>query len=113
MEYIYEHCLGCIGVLKDWLKLASNQAVEAHRDSLEMRDLEATALTQDSLLQILQEILEGERSIEAWTKRGDELRTKLGLKPVQSSAPPPGDSKPQAIPRAVGERKPKRDLVAV
>jgi hypothetical protein len=113
MEYIYEHCLGCIGILKDWLKLASNQAVEAHRDSLEMRDLEATALTQDSLLQILQEILEGERSIEAWTKRGDELRTKLGLKPVENSAPPPGGSKMPAVRRAVGERKPTRDLVRV
>jgi hypothetical protein len=103
--------LGCIGILKDWLKLASNQVVEAQRDLLEMGDLEATALTQDSLIQILQEILEGERSIEAWTKRGDELRTKLGLKPVQSSSSRPGNSKGPATTRAVGERKPKRDLV--
>jgi hypothetical protein len=98
--------------LKDWLKLASIQAIEGHRDLLEMRDLEATVLTQDSLLQILQEILEGERSIEAWTNRGDELRAKLGLKPVQSSATPrPDDAKGPATHRAVGERKPKRDLV--
>jgi hypothetical protein len=110
-EYVYEHVLGCIGTFKDWLKLASNHAVEARRDSLEMRDLEATALTQDSLLQILQEILEGERSIEGWTNRGDELRTKLGLKPVQDSATSLGGAKVPAIRRAVGERKPNRDLV--
>jgi hypothetical protein len=111
LEYIYEHCLGGVGILKDWLKLASIHGIDAHRDSLEMRDLEATALTQDSLLQILQEILEGEGSIEGWMKRGHELRTKLGLKPVQRPSSHPGDSKGPAARRAVGERKPKRDLV--
>jgi hypothetical protein len=113
MEYIYENTLGCIGMLKDWLRLASNHAVEAGRDSLEMRDLKGTAQTRDALLQILQEILEGERSIEAWTNRGDELRTKLGLKPVQDSAAPLGGAKASATRRAVGERKPSRDLVGV
>ena len=113
LEYIYEHSLGCIGILKDWLKDASNQAVVARRDLLALRDLEATALTNDSLLQILQEILEGERSIDASTKRGGDLRAKLGLKSVQNSAAPPGDAKMPSVRRTVGERKPNRDLVGV
>ena len=113
LEFIYEHCLVCIGILKDWLKLASNHAVDAGRDSLATRDLEATALTNDSLFQILEEILEGERSIAKWTQRGDDLRTKLGLKPVKNSAAPPGGAKVPAGGQAVGERKPSRDLVGV
>jgi hypothetical protein len=91
----------------------SNHAVDARRDSLAMRDLETTALTNDSLFQILEEILEGERSIAKWTQRGDDLRTKLGLKPIKNSAAPPGGAKVPAGGQAVGERKPSRDLVGV
>ena len=111
-EYIYEHCLGCIGILKDWLKLASNRAVDARRDSLTMTDVEATALTQDSLRQILQEILEGERSISNWTQRSDDLRTMLGLKSANNPEPSDGAKAP-AVRRAVGQRNPTRDPVGV
>jgi hypothetical protein len=109
LDFIYEHSLGCIGILKDWLKLASNSAVEAGRDTLAFRDLEATKLTRDSLLQILQEILEGERSVAAGTQGGDELRVKLGLTAVV----PAKDAKGNANRPPVGVRKPHRDLVGV
>ena len=64
-------------------KLACNHALYVGHDSLEMHDLGVSALTEDSLLQILQEILEGERSIEAARRRTDELRAKLGIKEVK------------------------------
>jgi hypothetical protein len=112
LEFVYEHCLGCIGILKDWLKLASNNAVDDNRESLTIRDLQATALPNDSLLQILQEILEGERSIESVTRRDDELRTKLGLKTMQDAAVT-NTTKPPSARRSVGERNPIRDSVGV
>lgn len=113
LEFIYERCLGCIGILKDWLKLACNHALYAGHDSLEMHDLGVSALTEDSLLQILQEILEGERSIEAARRRTDELRAKLGIKEVKNSAAPINYAKEATIRRSVGERNPTRDVVGV
>jgi hypothetical protein len=113
VEYIYEHCLGLVGVLKDWLRLACENASDAGRTLLILGDLEATALSNDSLLQMLQEILEGEGRIEASKQRGDELREKLGLQKPESPSVLPIIKKPEYERRRVGERKPNRDPVGV
>jgi hypothetical protein len=110
-DFIYEHCLGCIGVLKSWLMEASIRAVDARRGALTMADLEATVQTDDALLQMLQEIIEGERSVGGWTQRGGELRAKLDLQQVISPAAAPGSAIVPPIRRSVGERKPIRDPV--
>jgi len=86
--------------------------VDDDREKLMLRDLQATALPNDSLLQILQEILEGERSIDSVTRRDDELRTKLGLKTIQDTAMTNPTKQPSAR-RFVGERNPTRDTVGV
>jgi len=112
-EYIYERSLGCIGILKDWLRLACNRAVDARRDALTLADLQAAALPEESLLQILAEILEGERSIGGWTQKGDDLRDKLGLKPLKSPGLPLAKAKKPVVRLAVGQRKPTRDPVNV
>ena len=112
IEFIYEHSLGCIGILKDWLKQACGRVVDSKRVALTPADLEATKLSEESLMQILTEILEGENSIGAWTQKGDDLRAKLGLKPVKSPVPPCGKKLP-AVRLAVGQRKPTRDPVKV
>jgi hypothetical protein len=112
-EYVYEHCLGCVGTLKDWLKLATRHAVEAGKSSLELSDLEATALSNDSLIQMLQETLEGERRIESSKLRGDELRTKLGLQKPPSPTAQVEVGKAVSPRRVVGERKLIRDPVGV
>lgn len=113
VEYIYEHCLGLVGVLKDWLKLACEHTIEAARTSLKLSDLEETALCNDSLLQMLQEILEGEGRIEASASHGDKLREKLGLKKAQSPTVTAAVKKSTFVHRTVGERKPNRDAVGV
>jgi energy-coupling factor transporter ATP-binding protein EcfA2 len=111
LDYIYEHCLGCVGVFKDWLNLACGHSVEAGRGTLELQDLEVTALSNDSLLQLLQEITEGEGRIESSMSKGEELRKKLGLQKPQSPQSEGGRAPSQR--RAVGERNPHRDLVGV
>jgi hypothetical protein len=112
IEFIYTHFLGCIGILKDWLKLAASHAVDAQRDRLTLVDLEATALPEESLVQILTEIVEGERSIAGWSQKGDDLRAKLGLKPINNPAATAG-AKMLGVRLAVGQRKPTRDPVNV
>lgn len=110
LEYHYEHCLGCIGTLKDRIKLACRNAIESGRDHLRLQDFDSVALSNDSLLQILQEILEGERRMEARMERGDELRAKLGLrKPENTGAQKNDKSTLKSGP--VGERKLGRDPV--
>jgi nucleoside-triphosphatase THEP1 len=113
VDYQYEHCLGCIGTLKDRLKLAARHAIETGRTCLEMKDLEAIALSNDSLLAILQEILEGERLIESSKLKGDELRSKLGLQKSQTAPAETTDEKAAPPRHAVGERNLTRDPVGV
>jgi hypothetical protein len=110
LEYHYEHCLGCIGTLKDRIKLACRNAIEAGRDHLRLQDFDSVALSNDSLLQMLQEILEGERRMEARMERGDELRTKLGLRNPENTEAREND-KGAVKSGPVGERKLGRDLV--
>jgi hypothetical protein len=113
LEYHYEHCLGCVGTLKDRIKLAARHAIEAGRTCLEMKDFEGTALSNDSLLAMLQEILDGERLIESSNLRGDELRSKLGLQKSQEPPVETGDEKADPRRRPVGERNLNRDPVGL
>ncbi len=113
VAYIYEHCLGLVGVLKDWLKLACEHTTGAGRTLLEPQDLQETALSNDSLLQMLQEILEGEGRIEGSMLHGDKLREKLGLQKAENPTAPLGVGKAASPRRGVGERKPNRDPVGV
>jgi hypothetical protein len=112
-EYIYEHCLGCVGTLKDWLKLAVREAMDAGRSVLEFSDLEKTAMTNDSLLQLLQEIEEGEARIESDKQQADVLRARLKLQKQNNGEARAAESKPVSPRRAVGERKLARDPVGV
>jgi len=113
VEYIYEHCLGLVGVLKDWLKLACEHATRAGRTLLKLQDLQETALSNGSLLQMLQEILEGEGRIEGSMLHGDKLREKLGLQKAENPTAALGVGKAAPPPRGVGERKPNRDPIGV
>jgi hypothetical protein len=112
-EYIYERCLGCVGTLKDWLKLAVRQTIDAGRSSLDLKDLENTALSNESLIQMLQEIREGEAKIESDSLRRDELRNLLGLQKNQETSPEANSTKSTHSRRTVGERAPVRDPVGI
>ena len=110
-DFVYEHCLGCIGILKTWLAQAVSRVISDHRDQLTLVDLKATKLNSTSLRQILQEIIEGENNINGWGQEGDKLRAMLGLQSVDSANTLPAASLITRLP--VGHRKPSRDPVAV
>jgi hypothetical protein len=58
----------------------------------------------------VQEILEGERRMEARMERGDELRAKLGLRKPENTGTQTSDMRPLKT-GPVGERKLGRDPV--
>ncbi len=97
--------------MKDWLRRALGHAVEAGRRSLIFADLEATVLENDSLLEILQEIREGEARIALAAAQGEELRKQLGLGKSNASDTAEMAASQNIPKRVVGERKPVRDPV--
>lgn len=112
MDYIYERCLGLVGVLKDWLRLACERA-RGSGTALNRQDLEKTALNNGSLIQMLQEIHEGEGRIESSLSDGEKLREKLGLQKAATSNIHSEPEKPARPRRNVGERTLTRDPVGV
>lgn len=62
-EFFYERCLGCIGVLKEWLNRAFSMVLSNGLERFEMKYFEATALSGTKALKLYEEILDGEGSI--------------------------------------------------
>ena len=108
-EYFYKNCLGCVGILKDWLRAAVEYAAQAGRNQLLKGDLAATALPAASLAKIFEEIQEGEQAVANQTHEASDWTLKLGLPTTVTATPNP--AKP--VNRQVGQRKPQRDPVGV
>ena len=78
-EYLYEGCLGCIGVLKDWLYRASATAMEENNATLTLAHLEHHTLSFDKLVRMARELRSGEILRNKETRR-EQLREILGMK---------------------------------
>lgn len=124
-EYFYEHTLGCVGILKDWLTQAVYKSLEKGHKTLRDEFLEEFAPPMGSCQTMLDEILKKETEIrEAETKEKiDSYRERLKLVPPSGGSEPAdvaateapraekkskGAPKDQAVPF---KRKPKRDPV--
>lgn len=103
-EYCYERCVGCVGVLKDWLTRALSAALEDGQATLTRTVLERQVLPTRKLLQMAREIREGEEALAANNRSQTELRSLLGM---------PADSPERQIQpsQKVGVRNPVRDEV--
>lgn len=112
-EFCYERCIGCVGILKDWLTRAFVTALNQGQHTLTRSDLEATAWSAEQCFIMLSEAKEGESKLDN-SNPGAMLRIALGLETmpppvsqVQQSAPSknrrvrPGTSLPQRLP--IGE----------
>jgi hypothetical protein len=112
-DYLYERCLGCIGILKDWLLYALAQAVDEGEKTLTEKPLERCADVR-KLVAVAKEVAAGEQPVY----RVDGLDAELqGL--LRSAAHLPtatsrsGQSPvPKKRPVKPGQRKANRDLVA-
>lgn len=104
-EYIYEHSVGCIGILKNWLGRALAAALEESSDTLTYQHLEHTAEPLRKLLRMAREIQEGEETLVEQANQQAELHRLLGMSPM------PEPSNDHKTAKSVGKRKPERDPV--
>ncbi|HEY0322535.1 MAG TPA: AAA family ATPase [Pyrinomonadaceae bacterium] len=127
-DFFYEHSLGCIGVLKDWLTRACSLALRLNVGTITREHLERCALSVSSLTQLLAEITAGECEMEESVSKRTLLRGNLGLdgNGRRQSSPPQTqasnleaepaqethNSKPNGRERRPGKRKPVRDITA-
>lgn len=104
-DYFYEHSVGCVGVLKDWLTRALATALDDGQQTLTNTVLERQALPTRKLLRMAREIREGEETLTASSRAQTELQALLGMS-TESAEQPPTFSR-----RKVGKRNPVRDPV--
>jgi len=111
-DYLYDRCLGCIGILKDWLVRALAQALEGGEKRLTEKRLEACTDVR-KLVAVAKEAVAGEQRVYAVDGLYAELQ---GLLKSASRLPTPvtqpdqrvSTRKPKGKP---GQRAAKRDPV--
>lgn len=111
-DYLYERCIGCVGLLKDWLVRALSQALTSGEQTLTAKRLEACVDVR-KLIAVAKEAIAGEQRIRAVADLHVELQGLLKstiqipvtVRPEQAGVTKQSKDKP-------GQRKAKRDLVA-
>jgi hypothetical protein len=118
-DYCYERSLGCVGILKNWLKNAYRDAITEGANTVEMKHLEQRALSVAQCRNILKKIKEGERNHAQLSLEVEQLRAELGLpvNPVEnqqqsvSKSPVNFSTTIRRVHKKVGQPKPKRRQV--
>jgi hypothetical protein len=113
-DYLYEHCLGCIGLLKDWLVRALGQALEAQETRLTEARLEACTDVR-KLVAVAKEAIAGEQRFTALDELSADwhgLLKSAAHMPTSMPKPPPRVPVKKAVHKP-GERTAKRDPVGV
>lgn len=115
-EFCYERCLGCVGILKDWLTRALSKALENNRPTLSFELLKACAPPASVCLKIAQEIHNDEDTLNVDQDESTYalLRATLGMnskhsqskdgKPKQAEGGAPGMSVEKSKPNSAKGR---------
>jgi len=109
-EYLYERCLGCVGVLKTWLTQALAVALADDAPTLAQTMLDRTAFPARNLVRMAREIADGEAQLRERDGQMSDVRALLGMDAPAVTAQPsraPGTRRPGRV----GQRKPTRDPV--
>ncbi|MFB2835055.1 AAA family ATPase [Floridanema evergladense] len=116
-DYCYERSLGCVGILKNWLRNALADAIAEGAATVGKKHLERRALGVAQCRNILKKILEGEYNHAQIEAEVEQLRAELGLSvtPGQSNLNSQlfpsfhsGNNLNRKRPKQVGQPKPKR-----
>ncbi len=83
-DYCYERSLGCVGILKNWLRNALADAITEGATTVQLKHLEQRALSVAQCRNILKKIKEGENLNAQIEAEVEQLRAELGL-PVKST----------------------------
>lgn len=89
IDYVFDHCLGCVGILKDWLYKALALAIKDGERRPFVTYLEATCMLDGRLVASLDEILRGEQNWANLESQQPELQSRIKTKPA---TPVLGDS---------------------
>lgn len=103
-DYFYEHSLGCIGVLKDWITRAYSLALREGAASLTFEHLDRRTLSVAALTKLLSEITSGEKELDESTEARMLLRADLGLEGMSRK-----QSSPSQMHSPKSEEKTTRD----
>jgi hypothetical protein len=71
--YFYERCIGCVGVLKDWLLRAVSAALDEGDDTLTLERVQEHALSISQCEQMALDAVEGEQKLNYTEGRRDHL----------------------------------------
>jgi hypothetical protein len=120
-EFLYERSIGCVGILKDWLVQALSVMLRRGAIHLELRDLEACALSGNQCDKILSECIEGEMRLDESDESRRRLRVRMGLpevgltksRPNQSSVAEMHSQHCKRTNRRPGQRLAKRDPIGI
>jgi hypothetical protein len=87
LEYIYLHCLGCVGPLKMWLRRALAVALKDHESRPFGSYMEATVLPRRKLQRMAKELEWGEAALKRLDGDESTIRMVLGMMPTETPLP--------------------------
>lgn len=111
-EYFYEHSIGCVGIVKDWLVKALSTALGGPSPALTLKHLERHALSTSQCERLIEEAIRGEAQFREDTAARTRLLLRLGLA-EHSESGENGRSATRDHPRQLrpGQRYPRRDPI--
>lgn len=107
-EYIYENCVGCAGILKNWLQRCLSYAIDNSEKTITIDNLKKNALQTQKLITLAEEAITGELQFVENEKDRDELKSLLGTKTKGEKLENKTKPKSRNLP---GNRNPERDTV--
>jgi Bacterial TniB protein len=118
IDLLHEKSAGCIGLLKSWLVRAYSQALRKDASTVTLEDLESSALSEDKLAVIFEEIYNGEKAMqEAADKYAASFNSLFGNEEHEAESKDTSDPvkelehpKPP-VKRKPGVRKASRDQI--
>jgi len=78
-EFVYERSLGCVGILKDWLSRALEQAIDDGSPVIRSTHLQRSAMSITRCHTIAKEIIHGEERMAEDARARPQLLSLLGL----------------------------------
>ncbi|WP_223553921.1 TniB family NTP-binding protein [Lysinibacillus sphaericus] len=105
-EFMYENCIGCAGILKNWLQRCLSDAIENNEKTITLANLKKNALQTKKLLTLANEAIEGEWAFKESDSDKEQLKAILGIKKEEVKGKPKVKTN-----LAPGVRMPNRDNV--
>jgi AAA domain len=120
-KYCYARTVGCVGMLKDWLTKALDEALETGAKTITPAELAQHAVSVERCDQMITDSEEGEKLLAHDAKADERLLIRLGLKQrrgirtnsesQEGNTTESNGTTPRSLDSRVGQRAPSRDPV--